>query len=1052
MTTTNAKRAKLIQLLEEMFQLGDAAELDFGIYRIMRVRRDEIIHFLNHELDQHVADALKDAGSDAADQVRARLEKRKAQAAQEGDDPDNHPAVLKLKEELAAVDTRHIEDQVYAALLTFFGRYYQDGDFMSLRRIGEDTYAIPYNGEEVKLHWANHDQYYIKSSEALKNYAFILSSRQDAGAPNRVRFELVAASVERDNNKAQAGGERYHMLSDQHPVREENGELVIPFEYRQVSKEELAELGVTGNSKRDELANLAFERVKSDKTVSKEWRDLLQAPRRDRNGVVTETPILLHHLKRYTAKSSFDYFIHKDLGGFLRRELDWYIKHEHLRLDDILADGQTLEALGRQHFAKLRVLRTVAGKLIEFLAQIENFQKKLWLKKKFVLETQYCCTLDMLPKDLWPMAAGNPGQAAEWKQLYGWEKKAGTSPSLMVDTRHFTGEERWRLLEALGTPAEGTAPLDERLGGVLFHGDNFHALTSMQRRYAGQVQCVYIDPPYNTEKDRATGKFIYKDGYSSASWLSMISDRLEAGTAILRDKGALLTSLDDNESASYLSLRKLPNHVGTVVLQTATDNNPRQVYIEHEYIHVHALDDDLPSWSAPSKVAKLIVREYERLKGIHSGQTAEIQSELRAWIRKNKDKLPKVSHYDNVDDRGVYHDGDVANTRAGGYKYDVMHPKTGRPCKVPDNGFRFPEETMRQMLLVGDIVFGADETTLIKPKTRIENAKDVLRSVIYEDGRASTKALDNMFHRNTFDNPKSPTVLARLLRFAECPLVGTSLILDYFAGSGTTAHAVLSLNREDGGSRKYILAEMGEYFDTVLVPRIKKVVFSPDWKDGKPTAPEKGISHAFKYLRLESYEDALDNIELKRSKAQDDLLRELPTKEKEAYRLRYMLGIESQGSPSLLAIEKFARPFEYKLRVTRSDETVEQAVDLVETFNWLLGLKVGGIRRSRLTSGKVPKDKQPWLLEIDGVDPEGNRCLVLWRNTDEIGDEELARWLEQNHYNLMPGAADSEAKLNIQRVYINGDQGIVGRVSDGAVADVRLIEDEFRRLMFEGTE
>ena len=168
----------------------------------------------------------------------------------------------------------------------------------------------------------------------------------------------------------------------------------------------------------------------------------------------------------------------------------------------------------------------------------------------------------------------------------------------------------------------------------------------------------------------------------------------------------------------------------------------------------------------------------------------------------------------------MFHDADVANTKFGGYSYDVIHPNNHKVCKIPEKGFRFPESTMRELIANGDIMFGKDETTLIKPKKRLIDVKDRLRSVIYEDGRASTKILEQMFKKDFFKNPKSETIIRRLLSFCTSE---NDIILDSFSGSGTTAHAVLNLNK-NGGDRKFILIEMEEYAHSITSERVKRVI------------------------------------------------------------------------------------------------------------------------------------------------------------------------------------------------------------------------------------
>ena len=202
------------------------------------------------------------------------------------------------------------------------------------------------------------------------------------------------------------------------------------------------------------------------------------------------------------------------------------------------------------------------------------------------------------------------------------------------------------------------------------------------------------------------------------------------------------------------------------------------------------------------------------MKDEYQNDISTIQLKLREWIKQNKKELKGVTHYDNVDSKGVFHDGDIANTTFGGYKYNVIHPITKKVCKIPEKGFRYPEETMKSMIANDDIMFGADETTLIKPKKRLENAKDVLRSVIYEDGRSSTKAFEALMARDIFQNPKSTTILSRLFNFI---VEKDDYIMDFFSGSGSSAETTLALNaKAEGLNLKYILVQIPENIDKVL--------------------------------------------------------------------------------------------------------------------------------------------------------------------------------------------------------------------------------------------
>ncbi len=379
---------------------------------------------------------------------------------------------------------------------------------------------------------------------------------------------------------------------------------------------------------------------------------------------------------------------------------------------------------------------------------------------------------------------------------------------------------------------------------LYIEGDNLDVLKCLKETYLHKVKMIYIDPPYNTGKD-----FIYGDNFSEKAedylidsgqydeqgnlletnvesngrfhtdWLNMIYPRLKVARDLLTDNGVIFISIDDHEQEN---LKKVcdeiygsANFTGCIVLQTATDNNPRQINTEHEYILCYSKNKAIQDyWYADSEKAKLIQEKYLELLQKYGQDIDTIQKELRKWIKENAEKLKGVSHYDNVDEKGVFHDGDIANTVFGGYKYDVHHPITGKICKIPDKGFRYPERTMRDMIKNGEIMFGDDETTLIKPKKRLENAKDVLRSVIYEDGRSSTKQFEALMARDIFQNPKSTTILSRLFNFV---VEDGDIVMDFFSGSASTAESIMNLNEKKHSSIRYILVQIPESIDKVLL-------------------------------------------------------------------------------------------------------------------------------------------------------------------------------------------------------------------------------------------
>ena len=204
---------KLKKILRQMFQM-DQAELDFGIYRIMNQKRDEIEHFLDKELLPQVKQEFAKYKDVEAEKRQQELEKLIKTLKDADVDPDTNPKILKIKEAMEAYGNEEsLANEVFSHLTTFFKRYYDNGDFLSLRRYKKDTYAIPYEGEEVKLHWANADQYYIKSSEYLRDYVFKLAGQK------KVHFKLIDATEEKDNIKQEQGKERRFRLCDSEPIR-----------------------------------------------------------------------------------------------------------------------------------------------------------------------------------------------------------------------------------------------------------------------------------------------------------------------------------------------------------------------------------------------------------------------------------------------------------------------------------------------------------------------------------------------------------------------------------------------------------------------------------------------------------------------------------------------------------------------------------------------------------------------------------------------------------------------------------------------------------------
>jgi len=379
---------------------------------------------------------------------------------------------------------------------------------------------------------------------------------------------------------------------------------------------------------------------------------------------------------------------------------------------------------------------------------------------------------------------------------------------------------------------------------LLIEGDNLEVLKLLTKSYSGSFKLIYIDPPYNTGGDfvypddfddniknylMRTGQ-IESDGRKNSSnteasgrfhtdWLNMVYPRLKDAIRLIRHDGVILVSIDDKE-LSHLKqvmteLLGEENFIGTIVWKGATDNNPTQIAIEHEYLVCFARSKEAvsPVWKNATDAAKqTLLAEYRRLSETLGPDLPEIQARLRMFIRANRESLNGITHYDRVDERGVFTGSrKVHNPKPGGYKYDVLHPRTQKACVLPVNGYRYPRETMDDLLKADRILFGDDETQIIQIKEYLEDYEGKLSSVISIDSRAGSNELNELFgEQKVFQTPKPTALLTEIFEFM---LGKDEAVLDFFAGSGSTAHAVMLLNERDGGTRRSVLVQFPEPLD-----------------------------------------------------------------------------------------------------------------------------------------------------------------------------------------------------------------------------------------------
>ncbi len=429
---------------------------------------------------------------------------------------------------------------------------------------------------------------------------------------------------------------------------------------------------------------------------------------------------------------------------------------------------------------------------------------------------------------------------------------------------HWNGKRAARAFAL--TPATGTLRPDRDDGpdwdttrNMVIEGDNLEVLKLLRRAYAGRVKLIYIDPPYNTGND-----FVYPDDYRDTlgsyarltgqrdgdgmaltsngegggrfhtNWLNMMYPRLLLARDMLRDDGVILISIDDNELANLRLLMDevfgAGNFVAVLVWEKTRKNDARLVSRGHDYIVAFARSRDTLHrqdirWREAKPGAAEVQQEYRRLRTMFGDDDRAIERELaRFYAGLHKTHPAKgLSRYKRVDRRGVWRDDNMSWPGGGGPSYDVLHPVTGLACAVPEGGWRYGSpDRMQEMIAAGRVEFRADHHEPPIRKTYLVSTSDtadpddsdtagqVAGSYFYRSAIQATNLMNDLFDgQQVFDSPKDIDVLSRWIAYAGG---GSSdaIILDFFAGSGTTGHAVMALNAADGGSRRYVLVQLPE--------------------------------------------------------------------------------------------------------------------------------------------------------------------------------------------------------------------------------------------------
>lgn len=804
-----------------------------------------------------------------------------------------------IKEKLEKEELKY---PIYNKLYNFFGSYLNETGtpFFYDTPLHKNIYARVYtNSKDTSLFYKTQNLYYVKSDVIYHN-AEITS--EDSNYTFIFDTSYFAPNSDNAKNKA-----IFKFKIDE--------EIRI---YVLNNKEELQDLPNVFKQNSSDLSD-EFIKALKDKQIQLQEEEIKKI------------------LYAYKKQNEIDFFIHKNARAFLQEQFNlWMFKYV---VDDITD-------WSKEKIDELNQLKKVAFRIIDLIADFEDELKAIWCKPKFAKNVHYVFSLDTISNHARDSEqilesifqdTGFKQQIKEWQELKlideHFEIKNINDEKykfLPLDTKYLSEENYYKLLGAFDH-------LDEILSGELIKSDNFQALNSLMPKYQDKIDLIYIDPPYNAP----ASEIIYKNNFKDSTWLSMMENRLELAKEFLSDRGILSCAIDENEQEN---LGLLLSDIFYEYEKTCVSVRHNPKGIQGGFI---AQNNEFAYFISPEKVVshnKLI--DKKEWKYDH----------LRNWGGESERHTAKNCFYPiYVKDSRIIGFGDVCKEDFHPQANVLRNDGVVEVYPIDSNGIERKWTYARQSIesICENLKIEKDKNGIISIKKPIAEVrfKTIWEDSIYIAGDYGSKILTNILPNNEFDYPKSIHTVKDSIYLASKE---DSTILDFFGGSGTTAHAVLELNRE-GSNRKFVLVEMGEHFYNVIIPRIKKVAFSQEWKNGelKEGKQVNPISIAFRYYELESYEESLEQCEYVLDK--DSLI--------DYRKSRKLIKGLKKGEKICLDMSKYNKSF-----------------DIFTTMSNLLGLKIKSIflDENGIQSCKFENDDIVNLETIDLIKYPKLRNLIWW--------------------------------------------------------------------------
>lgn len=844
------------------------------------------------------------------------------------------------------IDFQNSEDasEIYNKLFTFFDSYLNETGtpFFIDTPIYKNIYAKIYsNSKDTNLFYKTQNLYYVKSDIIFESLTL-----SDSKGKYNFYFDASEFKQNSDNNKSKTFFKLHSIGFDENDIKQ---------------------ITIKVSNQKDLFPKLSNIFKQNSNEFNEEFLKAL-----DNNKIKINEEELKKIFRSYRKQNEIDFFIHKNAKAFLEEQFDlWMFNH--------LYKDSKIQQWNPNAIKRMQEVRNIAYEIIYFIAKFEDELKAIWLKPKFAKNTEYVFSLDIIINkaknskkllDLIFKDKNFKNQIKEWRELnlidenfnisslQGKTEEIEKYKFIPIDTKYLSREVKFELLSSFDN-------LEELLNGELIKSDNFQALNTIMPKYQDKIDLIYIDPPYNSP----SSEIIYKNNFKDSTWLSMMQNRLAIAKDFLSKSGILACAIDENEQEN---LGLLLSDIFSEYEKTCVSvcHNPKG--IQGGFI---AQNNEFAYFLSPEKMVS---------NNRPIPKDAWKYDHLRNWGGESERNTAKNCFYPiYVKDSEIIGFGNVCA--------DDFHPSANivrddgiiEVYPIDSNGIERKWTYARQSVesIWKNLKTEKDKNGTISIKKPIVEVrfKTIWNDSTYIAGDYGSKILTNILPNNQFDFPKSIHTVKDSIYLASKE---DSIILDFFGGSGTTAHAVLELNKE-GSNRKFVLVEMGEHFYSVIIPRIKKVAFSSEWKEGKLKENKQvnPIAIAFRYYELESYEEALANCEYVLKIGNDKKINSIPYNINDYYNenIDFYEGIIDYRKSRKL-IKKLNKAENKPITINMSAEYREE-FDIFQTIANIMNLKIkrlfldkNGVESCEYDNGEI--------LNIENIDlykyPK-LKSLIWWR-------------------------------------------------------------------------